>query len=93
METSREVLGWCVCVAGTVYKVPQVVKIKRAESAEGVSPAFFGLDAISNAIELAFSIRNKRKFFFEFFSRHSGQNYTYARTQIRFRNGVRFPRN
>ena len=62
METSREVLGWCVCVAGTVYKVPQVVKIKRAESAEGVSPAFFGLDAISNAIELAFSVRNKRKF-------------------------------
>ena len=58
----NEILGWCVCAAGTVYKVPQVLKIRRAKSADGVSPLFFGLDAISNAIELSYSLNNAHPF-------------------------------
>ena len=58
----NEILGWCVCVAGTVYKVPQVLKIKRAKSADGVSLLFFGLDAISNVIELSYSYNNNHPF-------------------------------
>lgn len=50
-----EVLSYCTVGAGTLYKLPQVVKIWRARSARGIALSGVLLDTWCCAVEVAYS--------------------------------------
>ena len=56
------VLAVCVVVAGTFYKIPQVVKIHRARSAKGVSLFMMVLDSWSCMVETSYSYANGQSY-------------------------------
>ena len=56
--TMSKVLAGCVVFVGTFYKLPQVIKIQNARSAEGVSLTMIVLDAWTTMVETAYSYAN-----------------------------------
>lgn len=51
----HSMLGYCVCLAGTFYKLPQVIQIHNARSAGGISATMVGIDAYSVLVDVAYS--------------------------------------
>ena len=55
-------LATCVVFAGTLYKIPQVLKIYKARSAKGVSLTMITTDAWTTMVETAYSYGNGQPF-------------------------------
>ena len=60
--TVAQVLSYCTVVAGTLYKLPQVLKIQRARSAKGIALKGVLLDTWCCAAEAAYSFANGQPF-------------------------------
>jgi uncharacterized protein with PQ loop repeat len=62
MPNLSQVLASIVVMAGTFYKIPQVLKIHHAKSARGVSLYMIVLDAWTTLVETAYSYANRQPF-------------------------------
>lgn len=52
-----KVIGLGIVAGGSLVKVPQLVKIVRAQSARGLSPLSYGLESLAYGVTLAYNFR------------------------------------
>lgn len=49
------ILGWTATILFTLCYIPQIAKMVRSRSVEGISPLFFGITFLANCIALVYA--------------------------------------
>lgn len=52
-----QTLGWVATILFTVCYIPQIARILKAKTVDGVSATFFGIQLLANFVALGYALR------------------------------------